>query len=160
MPSAPLILPIRIEADAMTLRRHCEERSGEAIHLSPRCEMDCFAALAMTEAGERASLGRSSAPIDRMLPSRVPGERVSDQNIHQLGLRDSRRLPELWIHADGGKARQGVDLVHEDFFAFEEKVDASQPSAAKDLKCPDGKLPDTLRAFRRNIRGNDESGSL
>src|SRR6185295_889942 len=29
-------------------RRHCEERSDEAIHLSPRGGMDCFAALAMT----------------------------------------------------------------------------------------------------------------
>ena len=35
---------------------------------------------------KRASLGCSSASLDRMLPSRVPGERVSDQNIHQLGL--------------------------------------------------------------------------
>jgi len=40
----------------------------------------------MTEAGERASLGRSSASLDRVLPSPVPGERMSDQNIHQLGL--------------------------------------------------------------------------
>src|SRR4051812_8863407 len=28
--------------------RHCEERSDEAIHLSPSRGMDCFAALAMT----------------------------------------------------------------------------------------------------------------
>jgi hypothetical protein len=28
--------------------RHCEERSDEAIHLSPCREVDCFAALAMT----------------------------------------------------------------------------------------------------------------
>src|ERR1700704_5910631 len=31
------------------LLRHCEERSDEAIHLSFRGGMDCFAALAMTE---------------------------------------------------------------------------------------------------------------
>jgi hypothetical protein len=34
--------------EASWLDRHCEERSDEAIHLSLRCEMDCFAALAMT----------------------------------------------------------------------------------------------------------------
>jgi hypothetical protein len=28
--------------------RHCEERSDEAIHLSPSRGMDCFASLAMT----------------------------------------------------------------------------------------------------------------
>ena len=28
--------------------RHCEERSDEAIHFSPRRAMDCFASLAMT----------------------------------------------------------------------------------------------------------------
>src|SRR5712672_3444723 len=32
-----------------TLLRHCEERSDEAIHLSFRGGMDCFAAVAMTE---------------------------------------------------------------------------------------------------------------
>src|SRR5207253_2029076 len=31
-----------------TLRRHCEEQSDEAIHSSPREQMDCFASLAMT----------------------------------------------------------------------------------------------------------------
>jgi hypothetical protein len=31
--------------------RHCEERSDEAIHLSPCGEMDCFASLAMTWRG-------------------------------------------------------------------------------------------------------------
>jgi len=95
-----------------------------------------------------------------MWPSRVPGERVGDQNIHQFGLRDPRRLPKLWIHADGGKARQRVHLVHEDVFALEEKVDTGESSAAEDLKCLDGKLPDALRAVRRNICGNDEPGSL
>src|ERR1700704_2230029 len=46
-------VPTAIAALAMTgsaaLLRHCEERSDEAIHLSLRSEMDCFAALAMTE---------------------------------------------------------------------------------------------------------------
>src|SRR5258707_6010707 len=35
--------------------RHCEERSDEAIHLSPYRDMDCFAALAMTN--ERLASG-------------------------------------------------------------------------------------------------------
>jgi hypothetical protein len=83
LPSALSILLIRIEADAMTFRRHCEERSDEAIHVSACGNMDCFATLAMTEAfplaeRKRAALGRSSASLNSMLPSRVPGERVGD----------------------------------------------------------------------------------
>src|SRR2546423_1234371 len=41
------------------VRRHCEERSDEAIHGAARGEMDCFAALAMT--GVRAVYSSSSA---------------------------------------------------------------------------------------------------
>ena len=37
-----------IEISSFQLRRHCEERSDEAIHVSASGEMDCFAALAMT----------------------------------------------------------------------------------------------------------------
>jgi hypothetical protein len=33
-------------------RRHCEERSDEAIHVSASREMDCFASLAMMKEKE------------------------------------------------------------------------------------------------------------
>ncbi|NEW99176.1 hypothetical protein DY467_20555 [Rhodopseudomonas sp. BR0G17] len=34
-------------------RRHCEERSDEAIQRHSALELDCFASLAMTNSGER-----------------------------------------------------------------------------------------------------------
>jgi hypothetical protein len=36
------------ECGVTVSRRHCEERSDDAIHASASGEMDCFAALAMT----------------------------------------------------------------------------------------------------------------
>ncbi|WOH64679.1 hypothetical protein [Bradyrhizobium sp. BWA-3-5] len=36
------------EFGPVPLPRHCEERSDEAIHVTARGEMDCFASLAMT----------------------------------------------------------------------------------------------------------------
>src|SRR5439155_2076881 len=45
--------------------RHCEERSDEAIHLSPRGGMDCFASLAMT----RRVRKEPAHAIARSLPS-------------------------------------------------------------------------------------------
>jgi hypothetical protein len=44
---------ISASAAGTGLYRHCEERSDEAIHLSFRGKMDCFAALAMTTGGAR-----------------------------------------------------------------------------------------------------------
>jgi hypothetical protein len=40
--------PSRGMTNSINFRRHCEERSDEAIHLSACRAMDCFAALAMT----------------------------------------------------------------------------------------------------------------
>src|SRR5215475_10754190 len=51
--------------------RHCEERSDEAIHLSPCGEVDCFASLAMTMVREfvfmrpRRSGPATAAPVHR-----------------------------------------------------------------------------------------------
>ena len=44
----------------LCLTRHCEERSDEAIHLSPCGAMDCFAPLAMTGRQPNYLPGRSS----------------------------------------------------------------------------------------------------
>jgi hypothetical protein len=56
MPGAPLFrigakLPIPdhpLEHDRLTLNRHCEERSDEAIQGNASTTLDCFATLAMT----------------------------------------------------------------------------------------------------------------
>ncbi len=52
--------------------RHCEERSDEAIHLSPSRGMDCFASLAMTEArpAPPPSTARPAPAISRPPPAR------------------------------------------------------------------------------------------
>src|SRR3954471_1567067 len=42
-------LKVRIEVGVGKLRRHCEERSDEAIQLLAVAKLDCFAALAMTK---------------------------------------------------------------------------------------------------------------
>src|SRR4030095_8986006 len=43
------------ETIAGLLRRRCEERSDEAIRLSPGVGMDCFASLAITDGGDCAA---------------------------------------------------------------------------------------------------------
>src|SRR3981189_604547 len=67
--------------------RHCEERSDEAIHLSWRGEMDCFAALAMTR---------------RVAFSRRRAQTAFGMEIAQLALEDLA----------AGLARQGVEKLN------------------------------------------------
>ena len=47
------------------LHRHCDERSDEAIHTATRCEIDCFASLAMTGMEHAWMVGSSPAMAER-----------------------------------------------------------------------------------------------
>src|SRR5260370_40583177 len=57
-------------------------------------------------------------------------KRQLNQPIDKGGQLESRRLPELRIHADSGEARNRVDLVHVNFFqiAARQKIDARHPT--------------------------------
>ena len=41
----------------------------------------------------------------------VSFKRKLDEAVDQVRVADSTGLPELWIHADGGESRHGIDLV-------------------------------------------------
>jgi hypothetical protein len=51
---------------SVNFRRHCEERSDEAIHRATSGEMDCFASLAMTMPLSLATLALLHAGIERI----------------------------------------------------------------------------------------------
>ncbi len=66
------------------LRRHCEERSDEAIHASACRAMDCFASLAMT-------LRRAPAKKPSIAPSFRGDAKASNPNLKFFAL---PRAPE------------------------------------------------------------------
>ena len=57
-------------------------------------------------------LGRVGESRAGLFPVALEGQ--FDQAVQKLGVRNAARFPELGIHADGGKARNGIDLVQVD----------------------------------------------
>src|ERR1019366_4123563 len=50
-----------------------------------------------------------------------------DESVQQFGVRDATCIPQFGIHTDGGKSRNGIDLVKEDFAvrAVEQEIHSS-----------------------------------
>src|SRR5690349_16992966 len=95
-----------------------------------------------TRANSRSPLRRTrrSYPASRSLTSTPPPVALLiafdgqiHQPRHQFRQGDAACLPQLWIHADGGEARDGVDLVEQHALrrAFEEEIDARHASAVE-----------------------------
>src|SRR5580704_11664873 len=77
---------------------------------------------------ERA--GGAAGQFDGILGARLFGMKFEgqlDEAVDQLRVRKPRGFPQLRVHADGGEARNGVELIYENLVgaAFEEKVTAS-----------------------------------
>src|SRR4051794_3714303 len=88
---------------AMTALRHCEERSDEAIHLSPCGGMDCFAPLAMTTLVCRVS----------QFPLRARRQEFTRKNLRRR--RRPRKLVTLDDDADGAGHAVVLDVADADF---------------------------------------------
>src|SRR5438128_1488557 len=77
------------DLDVEMRRRHCEERSDEAIHLSPCGAMDCFALLAMTWRGSASHNSRHRAQftfgiqIAQLAFENLP-RRFARHGVHEL----------------------------------------------------------------------------
>src|SRR6267142_6819794 len=87
-------------------------------------------------------------------------ERVTNQLVHEIGLRQSACLPEFGVHADRGETRQRVRFVDEYVLAAEEEVDPGHAFAAEKPKHLDRKLAETHRLLWRNIGGNTQIRSV
>src|SRR5699024_11915909 len=79
----------------------------------------------------------SNTPMGRLsMAGHRPFHRQGDQAVDQLGQGGAVVLHQLGVHADGGKAGQGVDLVDEDPAGapLHKEIAAGQALAAQDRK--------------------------
>src|SRR5205807_2977284 len=79
--------------------------------------------------------------------------RKCDQFVDQFAIGQAARFPELWVHAYSRESRDGVDFIHDNFFAVsQEKIDAGHSFAAERGEGFDGGLTNALRNLRRDFR--------
>src|SRR3954453_21250608 len=73
----------------------------------------------------RTAEDKSSSRILCLKPALCPAQSEFDQDVEQLAVRDARVLEHFGIHADGGEARNGVDLVDVDLagWGFHQEID-------------------------------------
>src|SRR5699024_11849711 len=100
----------------------------------------------------------SNTPMGRLsMAGHRPFHRQGDQAVDELGQGGAFVLHQLGVHADGGEAGHGVDLVDEDPAGapLYEEVAAGQPLAAQGGVSPGGQLLDLVQLFFGQAGGDD-----
>src|SRR6185312_16955324 len=69
----------------------------------------------------------------------MPLKREFNESIDEFWILQSRGCPQLGIHADGGEAGHGIDLIHVKLVIvrIEQEIHARQPGTIYRLKCRD-----------------------